>query len=65
MSDPRYADAFLLLTRSQNSAVNSDGTMPVGSLYKIERSLRGSPDFRLAYENADATVFVLANRGAR
>lgn len=65
MSNPRYADAFLLLTRSQNSAVTSEGAMPVGSLYEIERSLRRSPDFRVAYENADAAVFVLASRSPR
>ena len=65
MSNPEYAQSYLLLTRSQNNAVNSDGVMPGGSLYEIESSLRRSPDFRVAYENPDATVFTLSDQGRR
>jgi hypothetical protein len=65
MSNREYAQSYLLLTRSQNSAVNSDGVLPSGALYEVESALRGSPDFRVAYENRDATVFTLSERGRR
>ena len=65
MSNPEYAESYLLLTRSQNNAVNSDAVMPNGSLYEIENDLRRSPEFTVAYENRDATVFTLSKRAQR
>lgn len=59
LSDPRYADTYVLITRGQKIAVDTQQTMPVGSLDRIEVALRRSPDFRVAYETADATVFTL------
>ena len=65
MRDPEYAKAYLLLTRSQNNAVNADRALPNGALYEIENALRRSPDFQVSYENVDATVFTLSARGKR
>ena len=59
LSNPRYADAYVLITRSQKIAVNSEQSMPVGSLDQVEAALRRSPDFRVAYDTGDAVVFVL------
>lgn len=63
LGDPRYTDAYVVLTRGQRVAVNTQQTLPVGSLERIETALRRSPDFRVAYQTADATVFVLAGPG--
>lgn len=60
LSDPRYSDGYVLITRSQKIAVNSQQSMPVGSLENVETALRRSPQFRTAYDTPDAVVFVLA-----
>ena len=49
----------MLITRSQKHLVDTSGEMPPGSLDRVEQTLRRSPDFRVAYANPDATVFVL------
>jgi hypothetical protein len=59
LSDPRYADAYVLITRSQKIAVDSQQSMPVRSLDQVAAALRRSPDFRVAYDTGDAVVFVL------
>lgn len=56
-TDPRYSDAFVILTRSQAIAVDSGTAMPPGSLAKIEKSLRESPQFEVAHETKDAIIF--------
>jgi hypothetical protein len=61
LTDPRYSDAYVLITRSQKIAVDTQRTMPPGSLDRVETALRRSPAFRVAYANSDATVFVLAD----
>jgi hypothetical protein len=65
LSDPRYTDAYILITRSQKIAVDEQGSMPLGSLDDVERALRRSPDFRVAYDSGDAVVFTLADRTGR
>lgn len=60
LSDPRYTDSYLLITRSQKIAVDDLGSMPMGSLEDLEAALRSSSKFRVAYQNADAVVFTLA-----
>lgn len=62
--DPKYADAYVLITRGQKLAVDSGTAMPPGSLDRIEDSLRQSKDFRIAFETRDATVFTLSDEGA-
>ena len=65
LEDPRYTDAYILITRSQKIAVDDLGSMPLGSLDDVEQALRRSPEFRVAYENRDAVVFTLADGGGR
>jgi hypothetical protein len=55
--NPRYAATYVLITRSQKSAVDSDRSLPPGSLDVIENALRRSPDFRAVFDSPDATVF--------
>ena len=55
-----YADAYLLITRSQKNDVDISGPMPEGSIDDIEQALRASPNFRVAFQNRDAVVFELA-----
>jgi hypothetical protein len=62
MGDSRLRAAYLIITRSQKIEVDEVGTMPRGSLDRIERALLASPRFRVVYRNRDATVFSLAGR---
>ena len=55
-----YADAYILFTRSQGIDVDISGPMPEGSIDDIEAALRGSANFRVAFENRDAVVFELS-----
>jgi hypothetical protein len=62
MSDDRYTDAFIIITRSQKAETEMVGSMPVGALDQIEKALFESDQFRILYENIDAKIFVLVNR---
>jgi hypothetical protein len=62
LEDPRYTDAYILITRSQEIEVDITGLMPPGSLKSIESALRRSPQFTIAFENGDATVFALRTK---
>ena len=61
LSDPRYSDGYVLITKGQKFAVDAERYMPVGALDTIETGLRHSPAFRVAYDTGDAVVFVLAD----
>jgi hypothetical protein len=66
LSDPRYTDAYVLITRSQKIAVHSEQSMPEGSLDQIETALRHAPDFRVLYDSGDGVVFALTEpKGTR
>jgi phosphate starvation-inducible membrane PsiE len=58
--DPRYKRAYVLITRSQKADLSAGGPVPADTLDRIERSLRGSSKFSIAFENRDAVVFTLA-----
>ena len=62
LADPRYTDSYILITRSQQISVDVQGTMPPGSLQSIATALRRSPDFQVALDTGDATVFILRAR---
>ncbi len=62
IDDPRYSDAFILLTRSQAAEIDSVGVMPTGSVEVIERALRASPRFKMVFSTPNAQVFTLAER---
>jgi len=63
LDHPGYAQAFVLITRSQMVMADELGDeMPPGSLQKIEQALRRSPLFKLYYDGRDAHVFMLAGK---
>ena len=64
LDDPRYARAYVLITRSQKADLEAEGILPAGALETLERALRQSPKFTVEFENRDATVFRLASRKA-
>ncbi len=61
MSDPKYPATYLIITRSQKAAVDMLGLMPAGSMSRLENALRSSSQFRVVYENRDATIFTVAS----
>ncbi len=63
LSNPDYTDAYVLITRSQKIAVDDNGSLPRGSLQRVEDALRASPKFRVVDDTGDAVVFSLADRG--
>jgi hypothetical protein len=63
LADPRYADAYVLITRGQKISIESEGEMDPDSLSLIENSLRQSDNFMVAFETRDATVFTLSPQG--
>jgi hypothetical protein len=56
LSDPRYTQGYLIITRSQISDVNSTGGMPRGSLKDIEEQLLASKQFKVLYHDDDALL---------
>lgn len=61
MSDTdTYRASYLIITRSQIAATTARGEIPGNGLLVIEEALRSSPEFRVVFENRDATVFELA-----
>jgi hypothetical protein len=63
MSNPDYAAAYLIITRSQKAEMKlNPETLPQGALERMEQALTASPDFRIIFANEDATVFALASR---
>lgn len=57
VTDPRWRDGYVILTRSQNAYVEALGVMPAGSLARIEDAIAASPDFRLVFANRDARIY--------
>jgi hypothetical protein len=57
LGDPRYREAYLLITRSQKEQIDAIGPLPRGSLEKIEKALIASPKFQVVYHDKDATLF--------
>jgi ABC-type sugar transport system substrate-binding protein len=63
MSNPDYAAAYLIITRSQKAEMKlNPETLPQGALERMEQAITASPDFRIIFANEDATVFALASR---
>lgn len=57
LRDPRYANAYVILMRSQKYSV---APLPPLALKTITDALRMDETFRVVFANADATVFALA-----
>lgn len=60
MAKPRYAAAFIIITRSQEVETESTGGLPGAGLPAIENTLLRSAAFRVVFHNRDAVVLVLA-----
>jgi hypothetical protein len=56
--DPRYTEAFIVITRSQKIANDSLGPLEPGALDGLERRLRASPLFERPVDRPGVVVFV-------
>ncbi len=56
LGDPRYRQAYLVITRSQKAQIDAIGPLPRGSLARVERAVLASPRFVVVYHSDDATV---------
>lgn len=65
LSNPRYADGYVVITRSQKIGVEMYGSFPASALTELERELAASSLFRVAHHSGDATVFTLSEFGRR
>lgn len=65
LSDARFVDGYVVITRSQKIGIEMDHSMRPGSLDRIEDALRSSPLFTVVHESRDATVFTLSELGRR
>jgi hypothetical protein len=65
LGSPRYQAAFILITQAQKAQVDALGSLPRGSLDRIERALLASPRFQVVYHDADASVFRLRHYDSR
>lgn len=59
LSDDRYAAGYVIITRSQIAETEALDLFPGGGLREVDRSLRSSPWFEIAFQAPGATVYVL------
>lgn len=59
MSDPRWTQAYVILTRSQKSYLEAAGHLREREFASIERKLLASPRFVLVHMSPDAKIFQL------
>jgi hypothetical protein len=62
MSQKRYTQSYLILTRSEQAAAEVYLGWEVGVWERFQAAVMNSPKFKLIYSNADAKVFVLAEK---
>jgi hypothetical protein len=55
----RYQASYLIITRSQKIYTDDVGTMPLGSLERIQNSLVESGKFNVVFSNQDAIIFTV------
>ena len=65
LANPRFADGYVVITRSQKLGVELDGSLPPGALTEVEEALTGSALFTVVFSSPDATVFTLSELGRR
>lgn len=65
LSNSRYVDGYVVVTRSQKLGIDMYGSLPPGALTEIEVELSNSPLFDVVYSSGDATVFTLSDLGRR
>lgn len=64
MRDPRYPDAFLILTRSEGAYAEAFAGVSSASWDAFVRAVEVSPTFREVFSNVDTQIFVLTDRAA-
>ncbi|HEX4492116.1 MAG TPA: hypothetical protein VH914_12990 [Acidimicrobiia bacterium] len=64
LSDTRYTQGYLIITRSQIAEVDSVGGLPRGSLQRIERLILASHQFKVLYHDADALLVTVPRTGS-
>lgn len=57
MDDPRWKDAYIILTTSQKAYLEAGGYMQIGDFDKIKNALLASPRFRVVRASSHAIVF--------
>jgi hypothetical protein len=62
LSDPRYRDAYLLITRAQMEQIDAIGPLPRHSLQKLVAAIASSPRFEILYHDQDALLLRSAKR---
>jgi len=55
-----HTAAYVIFTRAQAATSEENGYLPAGSLDVLERALKQSGRFRIAFANSDATIFILS-----
>ena len=60
LEDSRYAQGFIVITRSEKDEAEALGVLPSGALDRIERALLASSRFVVLYHDADASAFTVA-----
>ena len=63
MEERQQTDALFVVTRSLRNYDRLLGAHQWGSVADLERALRRSPRFAVAFENPDATIYRLLDRG--
>ncbi len=53
LGDPRYRQAYLIITRAQKEQINAIGPLPRGSLSMIEQRLLASSKFKVVVRNRE------------
>lgn len=59
MDNPRWRDAYVILTRSQKASLEANGQMRPGDFDRIEQDLLMSSRFKLVRASANAKIFRL------
>jgi hypothetical protein len=63
MEDPRYSEAYLFITRSQIANDQLFGLLPI-PLESLETILADSGEYEVIYQNDDARIYRLTDRGS-
>lgn len=64
LREHREKGAFFIVTRSQHIDVDTFGSLPPGSLDRVEELVRSAPGARLVYDNPDARIYSLTSGGS-
>lgn len=63
LSNSRYVNGYVVITRSQKIGAEMDRSLPPGALTELEHELTVSPLFSVVHSSVDATIFTLSEHG--